>query len=37
MKKILLLAALTIALTQANAQKQFGTRNAKVKFHCHQR
>ena len=32
MKKILLLAALTIALTQANAQKQFGTRNAKVSF-----
>ena len=32
MKKILLLAALTIALTQANAQKQFGTRNAKVNF-----
>jgi hypothetical protein len=32
MKKILLLAALTIGFTQLNAQKQFGTRNAKVSF-----
>lgn len=32
MKKIILIAVLTIALTQVNAQKQFGTRNAKVSF-----
>lgn len=32
MKKIILLAALAIGFTQLNAQKQFGTRNAKVSF-----
>jgi len=32
MKKIILLAVLAISFTQLTAQKQFGTRNAKVSF-----